>query len=131
MSIREVITLTRRLRFNSALVAAILAMIFSGVAVAPATSAAATTPSPDLSLWASCESGGSQMQCSVAIYGYAPFAIKWEINGNHRTLFDNRNMIRFTCRAPSTVDVKVTVTDSSGATSVAQGSCFCNPDEWP
>jgi hypothetical protein len=124
--------LTRRLRFNSALVVAILTMIFSGFAAAPASSAALeTTPSPDLSLWVNCSSGGSQMACTVAIYGYAPFSIKWEINGDHRTLFDNRNFIRFSCRAYREVDVKVTVTDSSGATSVAQGACYCNPDDWP
>lgn len=77
-------------------------------------------------VYAMCSSGGSRLQCSVSYAGGTPpVSIRWTINGDLRTFFNDKWWLDISCRAPSEMYISVTVSDTYGA-GTSSGYCYCH-----
>ncbi len=77
-------------------------------------------------LYTICSSGGSRMRCMLTYDGGTPpVSIRWTVDGNLRTFFNDKHWLDISCRAPSEMYISVTVSDAYGGETSA-GYCWCH-----
>lgn len=64
----------------------------------------------------SCERLARRFLCSVAFSGAtAPATIRWFVNGNHVTAFDDRSFVGIGCQPTFGYDIRAVISDATGA----------------